>query len=150
VAFEPFPGNVNLLRRHLQINALDNVEVVAAAVADRSGEGWFKAGENSSTGSLSNAPDGIRVRLVNLDSMVADRRFPAPNLIKMDIEGGEAAAILGARQLLSSYKPILLLATHGEELHAACIRYLEDFGYTVEGLGGRQHRETDELLARPK
>ena len=150
VAIEPLPANVTLLRRHIQINFLRNVAVVEAAVADRLGEGSFKAGENSSTGSLSDQQDGFRVRLVTLDSLIADNALPLPNLIKMDIEGGEVTAILGASKLLSSQRPILLLATHGAELHAACVKHLKDDGYSVEGLGGRDLQETDELLARPR
>ena len=41
ISFEPQPRPSNDLRRHIELNNLSNVEVVEAAVSDRSGTAFF-------------------------------------------------------------------------------------------------------------
>jgi tRNA A58 N-methylase Trm61 len=55
-----------------------------------------------------------------------------PDLVKIDVEGNEVAAIRGAERLLSERKPHVIVETHSEDLDAACRWLLEDHGYTVE------------------
>ena len=58
----------------------------------------------------------IRVSAITLDSFVSYN--PMPNLIKMDIEGTELKALMGAKKLLSSSKaPVLLITAHSEKLN---------------------------------
>lgn len=64
---------------------------------------------------------------VTLDS-VAAASF-VPDLIKMDIEGCEVAALRGARRLLAERKPHLIIEVHGEDLEIACHDLLRGHGY---------------------
>ena len=150
VAFEPFPRNLAFLRRHIDLNSLGNIDMIEAAVGEKCGPGSFSEGENSSTGSLSGVSGGIAVRVVTLDSMLANAASRPADVIKMDIEGGELGALQGADRLFSTSRPVLLLATHGREQHSACVQYLSAKGYSVAGLGGRTITDTDELVATPE
>lgn len=71
VAFEPYSLNVAALSHHVALNRLGNVEVVAAAVAARSGRGTFTPGANLSEGRLVplDVP-GLAVQTVSLDDWV--------------------------------------------------------------------------------
>lgn len=51
-AFEPLPGNLELLRRHVEMNGYRNVRVVPAALGDFDGEGEFEEGRAARWGGL--------------------------------------------------------------------------------------------------
>ena len=64
--------------------------------------------------------------------------YPAPNVIKIDIEGAEYDALIGATNTLIKYKPNLLLATHNCKVPGVkekCLAYLKELGYTLEHTG---------------
>lgn len=149
VAFEPLPGNLDYLRRHLELNDVRNVEVVAAAVGRAAGRASFLAARSRSMGRLDGG-GGLDVEVVRLDSLLESGRVPPPRLVKMDIEGGEVDALLGAEVLLRVHRPIVLLATHGWEKHQECCRLLRAAGYNLRALSGGDPDKTDELIAEPR
>jgi FkbM family methyltransferase len=149
LAFEPVETNVGMLRRHLALNRVTTVQIIQAAVSDTTGTAVFGPGSGPTTGRLS--PDGaIQVPTVTLDNLVFEQATPAPQVIKIDIEGGEARALAGARRLIETHRPKIALATHGWEVHAACSSLLEAAGYRLTSIDGRPVGETDELLAIPR
>jgi len=145
-AFEPQPRNLHYLRAHLRLNRVENASVLDLAVADAPGTARFST-SGSATGALSELGDLV-VRQTSLDSLVESQAVRPPDLIKMDIEGGELAAIRGARDVLTRYRPIIMLATHGTRVHDECIDELRELGYGVQSIDGRPIDQTDELLAR--
>lgn len=122
-AFEPNGNKVALLKRHLRLNRIANVTIVQAAVADRTGVECFAT--NTTGGVLVEKGDFI-VPTVALD----DLDLPAPDFIKIDVDGAEARLLSGAIKVLSSH-PIITLATHSNELYRACREALEGAGYDV-------------------
>lgn len=148
IAFEPFPPNLELLRRHIQMNRCGNVQVFPVALADSDGAEDFEPGGNSSTGRL-RPGGGIRVLVRKADTLVYSGEASAPDLIKIDVEGAEARVLRGAVDLMRRRRPILLLATHGQVQHRDCLRILWELGYRVESLDRRPVEETDELVALP-
>jgi FkbM family methyltransferase len=106
VAFEPDPSNLAILRHHLQINRVTNVSVVPLAVTDQDGETAFDCA--ASMGPITSNGSTL-VRTTRLD------QFPSPDLIKMDIEGGEALAVLGALGILSERHTIWFIELHGDQ-----------------------------------
>ena len=146
VAFEPLPANLLYLREHLRLNRARNVEVVEAACAQAGGESFFDEGPDRSMGRV-DEQGSLRVATVALDEMVEEGRLPAPDVVKMDVEGGEAAALGGARRLLQRHRPTVFLATHGADLHRECCALLAASGYSLRGVGGRALDRTDEIVA---
>jgi len=130
VAFEPLPRNIDLLRANLGLNAVANVDIVTAAVAEKAGSTLFATEGSPSMGSI-DAPQGIEVPVVALDELVAKGEIPLPAAIKMDIEGAESRALSGARKILETHRPILFLSTHGYRQHEECTRLLGELGYHV-------------------
>lgn len=146
IAFEPMPGNLIYLRRHLKLNRIDNVRVIDAAVSDAEGSAWFEKGASSSMGGISQTGD-FEVRAVSIDALISRGEIPIASLIKMDIEGGEYRALLGARTLLTEHHPTIFLATHGRDVHKSCCDYLSSLGYTLSPVVGESVAETDEIIA---
>ena len=133
IAFEPDPSNLTNLRRNLRANAMDNVSVLAAAVTDKEGEACFESaasmGRVCATGALS-------VRTCCLDD------FSSPYVVKMDIEGGEVTALLGAERILNEGRTAWLIEIHGDCL-TPCSNILLQAGYRLKTIGHNC------LLARP-
>lgn len=146
IAFEPLPDNLRFLHEHLRINNLETVEVIEAAVSDATGEATFAKGIGSFDGRL--ADNGkLKVQTVTLDDLLESGRIPRPDFIKMDVEGGELAALRGARSLLRACQPTIFLATHGRDVHARCLDLLDDLGYSFRFTDGRDRSESSEVLA---
>jgi len=147
LAFEPFPRNVALLRRHIELNHCANVTVFDAAVADREGTTLFEEAPSASMGRVSDH-GSLAVECRRLDKVISEG-FPPPDLIKIDVEGAEGAVLAGAVEMLQKYAPIIFLATHGPEQHQDCVAILKQHGYSVGGAAGEAADQTDELLAVP-
>ncbi len=130
-AFEPLPINVSYLRRHLYLNRRTNVEVLEVAVCDQEGEASFEEEATGSMGCLANHGK-LRVRTSTLDRLLQAQEIPPPNYIKMDIEGAEFRALVGARNCFQKYKPNLFLATHGRAVHEECCKLLHSWNFKVE------------------
>ena len=130
-AFEPLPRNLELLRRHVRMNDASNVHVLPLAVSDRIGTARFAAADNPAMGGLSDR-GGVEVQTTTLDALRAT--LPAPSFIKMDIEGGEYAALSGAAAMLRQDRPRILLSAHGYEQHRLCSDLLRGYGYELEML----------------
>jgi len=135
-AFEPLPLNLEYLNRHIRANRLTNVTVFDAAVG--STEGWlsFDIGKGSGRGRLNANSDNtsLQVQVLKLDALFRAGRLPSPNLIKMDIEGGEAEALKGAAVMLSQCYPIIILSTHGPAVKIECESFLASLGYRLSYL----------------
>jgi FkbM family methyltransferase len=145
--FEPVPRNLAHIKEHLRINRASNVTVIEAAVSDKSGVCQFDESPNSSMGKL--APDGkLTVKTVALDELIARGDIPAPDYVKIDIEGGEMLALLGARRMLESH-PTIFLATHGDKVHQECCQLLQSTGYSLQPIDGLSIKESSEILATP-
>jgi FkbM family methyltransferase len=148
IAFEPVPQNISYLQKHMQLNDCQNTQIIEAAVSDRDGKATFVMGNSSSEGRL--ADDGnIFVKTVCIDSLIEAGQIPPPNLCKIDIEGGEYEALLGARQTITLYQPIIFVALHTEKARQNCFRLLQEYGYTFSGADGHETATAHEILAQP-
>jgi hypothetical protein len=70
--------------------------------------------------------------MARLDDLFEKEKLPCPHVVKIDIEGGEVAALNGARNLLLHCRPTIFLSTHGAEIHEECLRLLRKLGYDLE------------------
>jgi precorrin-6B methylase 2 len=79
---------------------------------------------------VSDAVEAARCR-VTLDHVVLELGYPPPNFIKLDVEGAEHAALLGAREILRRHAPRWIVEVHSAELEKQCRTLLEQHGYEV-------------------
>jgi FkbM family methyltransferase len=146
-AIEPVPRNLDFLRTHLEINRRRNVTVLAAAAAESDGNGTFQTEQTSYMGRLSPS-GGLQVRTVALDS-IATKHGVRPDIVKIDVEGGEAEVLRGASHILAEHRPLVFLATHGPVPHEQSCAVLRDHGYQLEPLDAPTVAAAREILARP-
>jgi FkbM family methyltransferase len=147
-SFEPLPRNIEYFRKHLELNRVRNAELLELAVSDVVGSASFREAENSSMGHLE-CGGNISVRTATLDSLVLQEKILPPDVIKVDIEGAELLALKGAYEVFRRFRPAVFLATHGQEVHAECVRLLASWRYECKDLGDNSCRDSGEIIARP-
>ncbi len=131
IALEPSPRNLDVLRRHIRLNHLQNITVLETALSDHAGEAKFDNTAGSGVGHLSDQ-GRVTVKLTTLDALSKD--FPPPDVMKIDVEGAEEAVLAGGRETLETARPTIFLSTHGATLEENCSRVLREMGYTLRQL----------------
>ena len=138
-AFEALPGNVEQWRRNVALNGMeDRLSLYAGAVTRSAGEVRFlvhaSGGMGKAAGSAGRADQyqsEISVPGISLDEFVYGQGKPPPQVVKMDIEGGEVLALPGMRRVLAEARPLMLMELHGSESRRAAWETLTAAGYTI-------------------
>jgi FkbM family methyltransferase len=139
-AFEPLPRNIRYLERTLAANRVNNVTVVPWAVSDAHTLAQLNEGENCALSSL--GPEGRQPAVTVSCDQFVERYGAVPRVLKVDVEGAEAAVLRGARRLLARVKPLVLVSTHSPRLDVECISLMRQAGYpqprrlALDGLNG--------------
>jgi FkbM family methyltransferase len=127
IAVEPSSRERAHLQRNLGRNGLDNVQVVAAALGAEAGfvDLHLAHGVHAGHNTLGDfAHDDVvrasseRVALDTLDAVVARQGLSRVDMVKVDVEGGEAGVVAGARHVLATARPVLLMELNERALHA--------------------------------
>ena len=116
-AFEPDPETYQRLTAN--IGALGSkwagkIHTYAIAAAATRGTLTFDASGMVTTAASSDG--STRVECDALDAILARTDDP-PTLIKMDLEGGEPDALMGARRLISQHAPVLVVTLYHRQDH---------------------------------
>jgi len=138
-AFEALPANTERWQANVDLNGLGgHMQLFRGAVADSNAPLRFlvhaSGGMGKAAGSAGRQDayqDEIEVRGVSLDEFVFGQGNPPPQIIKMDIEGGEVLALPGMRRLLKEAHPILVMELHGQESIRAAWEFLNGLGYRI-------------------
>ena len=150
-AFEPDPDNRVRLERHLSRNNNPRqVHVHAVALADRDGSAMLHrttdpAAANHGQSSLlphDALGDSGEVRLARFDTILPEAR---PHLIKIDVEGAEAAVVEGLRPLAESDTPPAIIAEHAP----SCAPAGEDAAAFIHRLRSWQPRYSVRIIEWP-
>jgi FkbM family methyltransferase len=109
LALEPDPRTVPYLRANIQDNRFTNVTVVEGAASDHSGRSVFRqsaiAGHSGLHPTMTDAmPNEIDIVTTRID----DLRPGVVDVAKIDIEGGEPAALRGMTETLASSSSLRL------------------------------------------
>jgi FkbM family methyltransferase len=116
VAFEPDPENFQKLVRNTE--NYENIVRLPCAMGRKTETLYFSgSGDMASHITLSASPAGGRGSVIQCISL--DEALPtfAPNLIKMDIEGAEPDALMGAKNMISKHRPGLAICLYHEPEH---------------------------------
>jgi FkbM family methyltransferase len=132
VAFEPDPEAASRMRRTLgdarlavreeAVGREDHYAVLErreGVVARIRGESIADTGYAKST--------AVRVR--SLDRLLAAEELPPPDLLKVDVEGGELLVLEGLRRLLEEQRPAIAVECHSMPLLRDVLNLLIDHGY---------------------
>lgn len=122
LAFEPYRPVFDVLERNIAANHVgDRIEAVALALSRRSGMATLyvptqEHGLMETSSSLEQAFKQVHgeaqpVETVTLDAFLATHRAARDRvtLIKVDVEGHDAAVLAGARQTIARWRPLLFI-----------------------------------------
>jgi FkbM family methyltransferase len=154
LAFEP---QAQALQQNLGLNGMHDVIVYQTALGQSPGSASMTTDRRSSNHILaSDSPTSYAVPVTTIDLVVANGAAP-PDAIKMDIEGYELHALMGAEQTLRRYQPLVVT-----EINHCFFRYhkglselsdyMSEFGYEFRCLqNGKLVRSklADELRSLP-
>jgi FkbM family methyltransferase len=120
ISFEPLPSNVRQIVHNLQLNGFSQVLVRQEALGAENGNATFLVSAEPTWGKLASLGTGVgsqigemKVLVRKLDSAFEDDQLPAPDVIKIDVEGAEIDVLEGARELLCRERPLLMIELHG-------------------------------------
>ncbi len=137
-AFEPVEENYNFILQHIAINKLTNVWATNAGIAASSGTACFATLNHTATYHRTDSGP-VRVSVYNLEEYVRDNRLPAPDLIKMDIEGEEMYVIPSILDFVVRHRTKLLISTHDNGSAGVLGKLLSANGYSVRPLQWASH-----------
>lgn len=146
-AFEICSETCTNLKRNLNENSINNVEIVNAGICDVDRDDvvmyiQHDNPENKGGNTLSynvakhkrwgHNPDNTRIiKGMTLDTFVTKRKIKNLRFIKMDIEGGEDFAWKGAHKTLTENNLDILLEVHNYVNYVALHRFFKDRGYAI-------------------
>jgi FkbM family methyltransferase len=168
--FEPDPTNYALILATIRKNSISDCQAMNMAVSDREGEAPFLMDDASgATGSLEfvsqrqNAHslhhayqmhETTTCRVATIDGLISEG-LPAPQLIKIDVEGAEHLVLAGADSCLIEQRPTLIIETGNAEVLRRLLA-LDYIGYRIDNenllfvaaTGGRDLASSDHAFAR--
>nr|WP_303647541.1 FkbM family methyltransferase [Haloarchaeobius amylolyticus] len=142
IAFEPYPPNVQLLKKDIERNSLTNVTVIEKALSNSVGSIEFSqptvadVGYGSSSIQAEKSDSTIDVPTTTGDQLISSTRAPQPNVVKIDVEGAEPLVIEGLADALSQQECRIVYC----EVHLPGVSHrpsIEDFSTTVSDIRER-------------
>ncbi|MGI9038525.1 MAG: FkbM family methyltransferase [Gemmatimonadota bacterium] len=128
-----------VLRRNMRANDIGNVEVIPSAVGSKTGVAEFTVTDfgldsRRTSPSFGDSSGSLSVPMTTIDEFVDARHLTHVDFIKLDVEGSEEDALLGARRTLERYRPKLTVASYhtdraGEPQHPKLVALLHECGY---------------------
>lgn len=141
-AFEPAPANAAAIRRNAAHNDFANIEVVERAAGASTGRARLQVVDDQSWSKLEEygahpgTQEILEVDLVALDDLVAGGEAPAPDVVKIDVEGAEIAVLEGMEAILAGHRPAIICELH--DTHREFAEHMRARGYRLINLEGTE------------
>ena len=131
-AFEPVARFAGMVRRNVAANGLEaSVTVHQVGLSDRAGRATNRLSPEHQVGFMADAAVADEsFDIVRLDKVIGRRSVA---VIKLDVEGMEAAALRGAKRILSKWRPVVYAEAHSPDVAAEIQQVLAPYGYRPTG-----------------
>jgi FkbM family methyltransferase len=108
---EPQPSLVDHIRRSIQANGFDKVNVLDILLGNEDGEGTLYLTSHAihaSTVPRERRWRELKVRRRTLDGLLREKKLLPPDVVKIDVEGSEFSVLQGAHDMLAAQEPSLI------------------------------------------
>jgi FkbM family methyltransferase len=148
VTFEPNPESHRRILDNVALNDFRNVDVRPVGLSEKRERLTFvfpdgEPARGTADASIQaqildeRAPRTIEIEVNSLDDEIAENDLPAPDLVKIDVEGLEGHVLRGMRETLRRARPRLFIEIHGaaaadkDENARQVVSILCEEGYTL-------------------
>jgi FkbM family methyltransferase len=110
-AIEPNPSTFNALKANISRNQAGNIRPFDLAVNDTDGEVMFDANptdRGTAALSIGSSTHSVKVISKTMDAIARDANLNQIGLLKVDVEGFEAAVFAGAARVLQQVRPSVI------------------------------------------
>jgi FkbM family methyltransferase len=141
-AFEPSPEAQRELRRNVAANGFgERVTLVPNPVSDRVETVTFAITDTAYGSTIAN--ERTKWPTISVESTTLDRfaaANPAPDFLKIDVEGFEGHVLDGGQETLAKKKPIICCELHSVTAAERVLKALDPHGYRVIRLDGQPYK----------
>jgi FkbM family methyltransferase len=142
LSFEPGETSFRNLEQNIALNGAQNVRPFKLALADTSGTRRLYHTRGGPVGYSLSTDEGVMtpyeiVQTTTIDDTLAAQGIDRVDVLKLDVEGAEELALVGAGRLLESSRPIVLFEMQPHAPIASGLQYdgawtlLRRLGYTL-------------------
>jgi FkbM family methyltransferase len=135
IAFEPVSSVFDKLEENISINNAKNITAIKVAVGKKNEarEIYISGADNMGMSSFQK-PENYsgrfeKVNTIAIDEWIRSSGLPGINLIKLDIEGSEFAALEGMNETLQNFKPLVITEINPAALKAFDLAPADIFNY---------------------
>ncbi|MGH7214919.1 MAG: FkbM family methyltransferase [Tepidisphaeraceae bacterium] len=153
---EPLPADAPQLGEACAVDL--RLHFVPCAVGDAPGEVAMNAAEVADSSSLLTADESganiVRVPVETLDGLIDADRVPAPDLIKIDVQGFEMHVLRGARKRALESAEVVLIEVNlyafapGTPLAHEVMAFMVEAGFRLYDIAGLLRRPLDGALGQ--
>lgn len=135
IAIEPDGNAVHRLIDNLALNSITSVQVVEAAAGEGDSQVELHLADDSAYNSVVTVGGGhseagvLVVRSVRLDDIWEVHGRPIVSVVKIDVEGAELSVVRGARAMITTVRPAILVEANDRQHLAPLQSELELLGY---------------------
>ena len=109
-SFELLEENINIFNKNMEINNIKNVSLSNKIIWDKDDEILNFA--INGPGSSVHDTGTLQFKSITIDSFIKQENTEKVDFIKMDIEGSELKALIGAEEVLRKYTPKLAISVY--------------------------------------
>jgi len=135
-AFEADPANALRMEEHVRRNGFEQIHIQSCAVWSFGGRLRFERASAQSSlnqGTVATEQPESTVGLLDVEAITIDdfaRSHAPPDLIKIDVEGAEAAVLRGSERIFATKRPLLICEVHDEDSSREVSRWLLERNYS--------------------
>jgi FkbM family methyltransferase len=118
----------SILQKNIEINNISNVDLLNIGISDKKGFAKVSKIDEKNIGKTKIIPGDGEIKVEKLDTLFENKKI---DLIKIDVEGHEYEVLLGASNILTSCKPILIIEC--QYSFEKVNDFLKNIGYETDG-----------------
>lgn len=109
IAVEPHPETFKRLKKNVELNSWQNIELVEAAISSKDGFVPIRMSKEGTMAVVCNDVESeIQVRAVTLNTLFNELKIETVDLCKIDVEGYEVAVLQGASSVLDKIERVII------------------------------------------